>query len=216
MASFKIDLSRLKALPKRLKVVGIILAAELAILASGYLILDDAMADRVSEVSTLRGDLQQAKRQNEQYKTDLARYPEIRKEYDEALAVGITVPFDGRNVIGAAKALGERYRLSNVQFKLGPMDGMKNVSTPRIVVENDDAEFKFDALLDGDVRSFWRDLAASAPGHFRVRSFEIERQHDVDEATLLQLRQGTYPALLQARLDLLWTGVRPNLQGGGS
>jgi hypothetical protein len=206
-----LDLARLKALPKRIKMVGLVLAVELTVLLSGYLLLDDMMADRVSHVSQLRGSLLQLRHRNEQLRSDLNRYPELRRRYDEALAAGLGNPLDRPGLIAFAKDSSDRHRLSDLRYRLAG-DGAKPVSSPKYVVENDEVEFEFGALLDDDVRAFWTDLAAQQPGHFRLVSFELTRQHDPDDSVLTALRRGSFPALLQGKLTLRWTGVQPNLQ----
>lgn len=206
------DLARLKALPKRIRMVGLALAVELTILLSGYLLLDDMMADRVAHVTQLRGSLLQLRRRNEQLRADLNRYPELRRRSDEALAAGLGNPLDRPGLIAYAKDSSDRHRLSNLRYRLAG-DAAKPLSSPKYVVENDQVDFEFGALVDDDMRAFWADLMAAQPGHFRIVSFELARQLDLDDSVLAALRHGSFPALLQGKLTLRWTGVQPNLQG---
>lgn len=207
----KLDFSRFKAYPRRIKLVGLALVVELAVLLSGYLLLDDMMADRVTQVTQLRSSLQQLRRKNEQLRGELNNYPQLRQRHDEALASGLANPLDRPHLIEFAKDLSDRRRLSDLRYRLAT-DMSKPISSPKYVIENDQVEFEFGGLLDGDVRAFCQDIVGSQPGHFRIAAFELERKHDPDAVVLSALRRGSFPALLQGKIELRWTGVQPNLQ----
>jgi len=213
MARLDIDLAKLKELPLRLKIVLGVLAIELVILLAGYLILDDAMASRVAEVDRLRAGLSQLRRKNAQLLQDLDHYPALKRRYDEAMARGLGNPLDRAGVVSAARDWSDRHRLTDLRFRLMP-DPAKAAGSPHYVVENDQVEFEDGGVFDSDVLDFWNALLAQQPGHYRIAGFSLERSHEVDEPTLNSLRHGTLTPLLKSKIDLVWTGIQPNVQGG--
>jgi len=212
MASLDFDLKKLRALPRRLKVVFGVLAVELIILLSGYLLLDDLMADRVAEVDRLRANLTQLRHKNTQQRQDLDRYPLLRKHYDEAIAAGLGSPLDRAGVVNAARDWSDNHRLVDLRYRLVP-DTAKPAGSPRYVIENDLVEFECGALVDTDILSFWSNVLAQQAGHYRIASFAMERQRALDESVLTAVRHGSVVALLQSKIGLVWTGAEPNLQG---
>jgi hypothetical protein len=210
MPSIAINADVLKSFPFRLKAVAGVLAVELIILLGGYLILDDVMADRVTEVGQLRANLNQLRQKNAQLLQDLDRYPGLRQKYDAAMAAGLGNPLDRAGVVNVARVLSERYRMIDLHYRLTP-DAGKPVGSPRFVVENDQVELESAAMLDTDVFEFWRGILAQQPGHYRIASFDLERIRDVDDSILVLIRHGSVPPMLRSRIDLVWTGIQPNL-----
>ena len=211
MANLSIDLNKLKQLPRRLQIIAGVLVLEIAILALGYFILDDLMADRVAQVSQLRGALGQIRRQNERQRHDLDAYPELKRRYDEAMAAGIANPLDRLALIRFANEWADSRRLSDFRYTLSAAEADKTKASSRHIVENDKISFECGALLDTDVVDFMNALIAQQPGHYRVAGFSLERAHEPDEAVLASVRRGGVPALVKAKLDLQWTGIMPNL-----
>jgi len=211
--NLNIDLAKVKDLPRRLKVVLGVLVVELVILLTGYLILDDVMADRVAQVDQLRANLNQLRRKNVQLRQDLERYPALRQRYDEAMERGIANPLDRAGVVNAARDWSDQHRLGDLRYRLMP-DPAKPAASARYLVETDHVQFESTALLDTDALAFWGTILTQQPYHYRIAGFELERVHDVDGVVLDTLRRGGVAPLVKSKIDLIWTGIQPNLQGG--
>ena len=211
MASFSIDLGKVKQLPRRLQVIAGVLVLEIAVLALGYFILDDLMADRVAQVSQLRASLGQIRRQNEKQRHDLESYPELKRRYDAAMAAGIANPLDRLALIRFANDWANTHRLTEFRYTLSAAETDKTKATARHIVETDRISFECGALLDTDVVGFMNELIAQQPGHYRIEGFSLERVHEPDETIFASVRRGAVPALVKAKLDLQWTGIMPNL-----
>ena len=208
MVAINIGISKLRAFPLRLKVVGGIIALDLGVLLLGYMVLDDVMAERAALVERTRVQLADAKRQSMDLKKQVDSYPQLRRQYDEAIEAGLTTSLDRQDFVQFAQGEAGRHYLSDLRFRLSDEPGDHEHSA-RYRVDIDRIIFENGGLLDTEAISFWAAVLAQAKGHYRLAEASIERVQDIDPAVLSAIRHGNPVTVLRAKIDMQWIGVRP-------
>jgi len=208
MEDIKLWLSKLRALPLRLKILGGVIAFDLCVLLLGYIVLDDVMAERVAAVENVRSQLTETKRLNADLRKQLESYPQLRSQYDAVIAAGLTGSLDRREFVQFAQGQAARHYVGDLRFRLADEPGEHDHSA-KYRVEVDRIVFEGGGLLDTDAVSFWDSLLTQAKGHYRVAEATIERAQDVTPMVLMAIRRGNSPSVLRTKIDMQWIGVRP-------
>ena len=207
MVEFNIDMQKLKAVPTRLKVVSGIVAFDLTVLLLGYLVLDDLMSERAAAVDRLRMELSQARQQNSELHKQVDTYPQLRHQFDEIMATGLTAAFDRANYAQFAQGKATQYHLTDLQFRVAGEAGDHPHSTKyRQAVDR--AVFENGGILDTDAMSFWAALLDQARGHYRIVEASLDRMQDVSPLLLSGIKQGGNPSDLKAKIELQWVGIQ--------
>ncbi len=208
MASITIDIQKLKAAPRRLKVVAAVIVFDLAFLLLGYAVLDDLLADRAAAVEQAKAQLTEAKRQNVDLRKQLDEYPLMRRHYNETLASGFVAPLDRLTFVQFAQNQATARHLSDLHFRVSDEGGEREHSK-KYRVEMDRLVFESGGLLDTEAMDFWNTLFDQAKGHYRIAEASLERTQEVNAGILQSIRRGNPVSLLKAKIDIQWIGVQP-------
>ena len=208
MAALSIDSEKLKRMPLRLKVIAGAIVLDLAILALGYIVLNDLMAQRVADVDRLRASVSEVRRQNASLRQLVEQYPDLRQRYDSAMASGLAAPLDRLALVKFAQDWAARHHLLDLHYRLAT-ESSKPATSAKYRIDTERVVFENGGLFDAEERAFLQDLLAQQPAHFRLAEIEIARLRDVDTAYLAGVRRGIFIPLLRAKIDLQWVGVQP-------
>ena len=208
--SASIDVEKLKALPRRLKIVGGVVAGGLAFILTAFLI-DSGLNDQEVQVGQLRGRLSQLRQQSADLRRQVDQYPELRAHYESAIKSGILAPFDRVGLVNNAQDLAGRYHLANLTYSLDP----QNSGTAAAGKYQQGAvlvDFENGGLLDVDVMAFWDELLTDLPAHYKVVSASLDRTGSIDGAFLNAVRTGQPASLLHAKVEFMWIALHPSGQ----
>lgn len=213
MVDINIDMAKLKALPRRLKVVIGVVVVDALFLVAAYVVLDNMMAERVARIDQRKTALVQLRKQDAELHKQADEYPALRQRYEAAIAAGLTAPLDRLTLIQGVQDSAGHHHLSDLHYKLTADASRPEATNPHFRTETDRVVFDNGGLLDTDVLAFWKDVLARANGHYQIAEISLERFGDVDAAVLGNIRRGNPVSLVKAHFDLQWTGLQPTTQG---
>ena len=207
----KIDIKKVKTLPMRFKVLGIIILWDILFSGIVYFIVDSAMATRIGQVSQLRAEFKQVKDEDVKLRKEADAYPQLLQRYNDALATGMADKLDRVKLIEASQDAADRYHLSGLHYRVGAESG-KGDKGAKLQTETTRISFDGGGLLDIDAMAFWNELRSGGPGHVQVVELTLERVHEVDKEALNGIRSGAPVRLVSAHYELLWTSYQPTGQ----
>ena len=204
---------KLKALPRPLKIVALVILGDLLLIGAALVALDEQVSVDQARSDQLRGQLTQLRRQNNDLRTQVAHYPDLLKHYDEAVAKGMLTPLDRIKLVNEVQDSAASHQIANLHYKLededikaDPKERLHLVST-RVILENS-------GLLDTDTLSFWDDVLAAVPAHYQVLEASLERSRDPDAVALGEIRNGRTLPLLNAKISFRAASLQKPVQEG--
>lgn len=207
-----LDREKIKAWPLRLKVsLGTIGCGLTIILLSG--LLGDSLSEQAGEVVRLRSDLNRMRAQTAELRKQVERYPELKKQYLQILAAGLTAAPDRVTFLKNAQSLASENRVQELTYKLD-VEPLKAAPFGKFQVNSILVNFESSSALDVDSLNFWSDVLSSLPGHFQVAKAVLERKRVLDPPTLAALKGKQNVTLVHSVLTFRWiTLVPPGSEG---
>lgn len=209
-ANVRFDREGLKALPRRLKIVFLVILAELIVICAAYF-LSDALDEQEAHVAELRSQLAQARRQGAELRRQIDQYPEMRANYDAAMEKGITGNLDAVKLITDAQDMAAHLYLANLRYKV-EAQAPTGAATGKYRVGSTLISFESGALLDTDAMTFWDNVLTSLPSHYHVVEASLERAGDIDSNTLSDIRAGRPTSVVRVKMSLQWLSLRSATQ----
>lgn len=200
------DREKLKALPRRLKIVFAVILAELIVIAGAY-VLGDELDEREARVVQLRAQLTQARQQTADLRRQIDQYPELRRRYEAALEKGITGNLDAVKLVTDAQDSATRHYLANLRYKVEPQVP-KGTVPEKYRAGSTLVNFESGALLDTDAMAFWDEILQSLPSHYHVVEASLERTGEIDANLLKDLRAGRPASAVRVKMSFQWLALR--------
>lgn len=198
-----------KTLPGVLKVLAAIVAFDGLLVAGVNLALSDTLDTRLSTVDQLKAEQGDLRRQIAATHNQLNQIPALRLRYNAATAEGLLAPKDRNRLSNSAKDMAVQYHLTSFSGRFEPekFDPIKGTD---LAIGTIRVEFAAGAMIDSDVDSFWSDLLAHLPAHYRVLQASEQRAPvKIDKNTLDAIRNGRINSLVDAKLVFQWLSLGP-------
>ncbi len=206
-----IDLAKLKALPRPLKVVAGVILFDLLLVALALLAFSDMVDERQARVDQLRGELSRLRHQSAELRKDINEYPDLLARYNDAAAKGIFSGLDRLKLVNEVQDYAGQHHLANLHYKLEAEklsvsgDAKYRLDSTIVTLENG-------ALLDTDATAFWDRVFDRLPTHYQVAEASLERMHDIDQALLGDIRSGRAASAVAAKIIFRTQSLVPTAQ----
>ncbi len=194
-----IDLAKLKALPRPLKVVTAVILADLLLVGAILLAFSDMVDERLARVDQLRGELSRLRHENVELHRQIDHYPEMLARYNAAVAGGIFASLDRLKLVNEAQDYGGQHHLANLHYKL-EAEKAAPAGTAKYRLDSTVVTFESGALLDTDAMAFWDAVFSHLPTHYQVAEASLERLHDINPRMLADIRSGRPVSAVAAKI----------------
>ncbi|PKU26519.1 hypothetical protein [Telmatospirillum siberiense] len=211
-AELRLDMTRLKALPRRLKIVLAVILTEVIVILGAYAV-ETVVDEQESRVAQLRAQLAQARRQSAELRRQIDQYPELRRRYAAAGDKGVLDNPNAVKLIADAQDMAGRHSLANLHYKVEPQ-AVAGPAQEKYRIGSTQVSFESGALLDADAMDFWDEVLQSLPSHYHVVEAGLERTADIDADLLNNLRAGRSVSAVRVRLSFQWLTLRTPAQEG--
>ncbi len=202
----RIDGKWLKALPRRLQIVFLLIFVEILVIVGAYVMSDELDAAE-ARVTQLRSRLTQVRQQSADLRRQIEQYPELRRRYDVALEKGITGNLDAVKLATDAQDLAGRHYLANLRYKVETQP-LQGGGGEKYRAGSTLVSFESGALLDIDAMSFWDEILQSLPSHYHVVEASLERTGEIDANLLNNLRAGRPASAVRVKMSFQWLALR--------
>ncbi len=203
--SFLSDTEKLKALPRRLKIVAIVILADLVIIGASALLSDD-LDERAAMAEQLRTQLGQLRQQSRDLRHQIDEYPDWRRRYDAAVDKGILHNLDQVKVVNEAQDLAGEHHLVDLRYRLEPQDH-REATTGHFHSSSTLVTFEGGGLLDTDAMAFWDEILVGLPSHYHVVEASLERVGEVDSKLLADVDAGRPSRLIRLKMSFQWRAL---------
>ncbi len=203
------DREKLKALPRRLKIVFAVILAELIVIMGAY-VLGDELDEREARVVQLRSQLTQARQQTADLRRQIDQYPELRRRYDAAIEKGIAGNLDAVKLITDAQDSAARHYLANLRYKVEPLV-QKGTAAEKYRIGATLVNFESGAVLDTDAMAFWDEILRSLPSHYHIVEASLERTGEIDANLLNNLRAGRPVSAVRVKMSFQWLSLHSTM-----
>jgi hypothetical protein len=212
MMAIDLSFAKLAALPRRLKIVVLVILLDLLLIAAAAFVDSGDLGEQAARVGQLRGQVAQLRRQGGELRSQIARYSDLLDVYNRAVAAGLLQRPDGTRLVSAITGYAGQCHLVDLHYRLEAEDVTKDPKAryqPSVTV----VSLESGATLDSDVMTFWDDVLDSLPAHYRVNEATIERTRSLTPSVLADLRAGRPVSLVNARLSLRWSSLQKTEEG---
>lgn len=207
----RIDPDRLKALPRRLKIVLAVIVLELLVIL-GTFVFENVLDDLGARVGRLRAQVMQTRRQSTELRHQIEIYPEMRQRYQAAIEKGIFADPNAVKVAADAQDLAGRHALINLRYKVEPQSA-QSPGGEKIRFGSTLVTFDGGAVLDDEAMDFWDDVFRSQSSHYHVIEASLERAPEGTGNLLDDLHAGKAVPAVRVHLSFLWLSLRHGSQG---
>lgn len=206
--NFKIDIAKLKALPRPIKIVAAVLAVDILAVVLGFVTLDDEVTEREARVDQLRGQLRQLHKQVGDLDKLVTEYPSLRDQFAAAQAEGAFLPQDRLKLANEAQGLADAHHLPDLHYKMETIPE-KPPAKGNFTLASSLVTFESSAYLDSDAMAFWDEILSALPSHYQVIEATLEQGADFSPALMSEIRNGHNPDLVKVNLSFRWQGFQP-------
>jgi hypothetical protein len=202
---------RARTVPRVVKLIAAVLAADLVVLLIASSLLDDEVAARAGRIEDLRGQLAAVRQKIATTREQINRLPELRRSYDAAVADGVLASQDRLKLVSQSQTLGTQNHLSDLHYKLEAEVAAKVPDTKYALVTTP-VTFAGGGLLDTDVLAFWAEALDNLQSRYEVVSASIDREPLAMKDLLAGIKTGRPIAAVKSELVFHWISLRDEQQ----
>ena len=200
-------LDRAKQAPRTLKIIAVIAAIDVVVLALAALTLEDQVDERITTIEQRKSELAGIRARVEATRKEIANLPELRQRYDAAMADGVLSDQDRQKMIANAQQLQERHRLLDLHYRLEPQITTPG-SSPAFTLVTTPVSFSQTAVIDSDIFEFWEELLGNLQSHYQITKATIDRADMSTQNALASIRNNHPVAMVKSELAFRWVSMR--------
>lgn len=204
---------KLKRLQKALIKKCLILLGVFSLVFAGYYFIYNYKSSLSDEVSTLTSQANVTESEVRKLETDLASAKDAIKYYENfsTSSDGNAQNFRRDYAKSTLATIRDRNSIFDIKFSMEPFNkvgGNTERKTAALYVSK--VTVQFTAGTDLDVYNLMKDITETFPGNVEIRTYRVNQENELDDATLLAIGQGNSQGLINGDITFEWQAIQDN------
>ncbi len=201
-------LAQATGLPWPLKVLAGVCVFDLLIILVANFSVAGQVEEGANRVAQLHEQLDQLRTRVRSAHADIDKLPELRKQYDEAIAAGVLQAPDRLKLVQTSQEAGNRHHVPDMHYRLDP-EQQKVIASSKYSLVISPVSLETGGLLDPEILDFWEEIFGGLTGRYEITEVTMERTGQVTPQVLDSIRAGRPVSLIRTNLKFRWVSLRP-------